>query len=92
MNNVDTVILDANEAVASHLEQLDIPSLFRIHEKPDPKRVMEFEEIATHFGYSLGIGALRVKRFHVAVRGRDGRKSRQTIETPDGTLPITPRN
>ncbi len=89
---IEEFMLAANEAVASHLEQLDIASLFRIHEKPDPKRVMEFEEIATHFGYSLGIGALRVKRFHVAVRGRDGRKARQTIETADDTLPITPRN
>jgi len=88
---IEEFMLAANEAVASHLEQLGIPSLFRIHEKPDPKRVMEFEEIATHFGYSLGIGALRVKRFNVAVRGRDGRKTRQTVETP-GDIPISPRN
>ena len=47
-------MLAANEAVASHLEAAAIASLYRIHEKPDPKRVMEFEEIAAHFGYSLG--------------------------------------
>ena len=88
---IEEFMLAANEAVASHLEQLGIPSLFRIHEKPDPKRVMEFEEVATHFGYSLGIGALRVKRFNVAVRGRDGRKTRQTVETP-GDIHISPRN
>jgi len=35
-----------------------IASVYRIHEMPDPKRVMEFEEIATHFGVSLGIGAI----------------------------------
>jgi len=88
---IEEFMLAANEAVASHLEQFGIPSLFRIHEKPDPKRVMEFEEIATHFGYSLGIGALRVKRFNVAVRGRDGRKTRKTVETP-GDIPISSRN
>ena len=88
---IEEFMLSANEAVASHLEQLGIPSLYRIHEHPDPKRVMEFEEIATHFGYSLGIGALRAKRFQVAVRGRDGRKTRQTIETP-GDIPVSPRN
>ena len=60
---IEEFMLSANEAVASHLEQADIASIFRIHEKPDPKRVMEFEEIATHFGYSLGIGAVPVKRF-----------------------------
>ncbi len=31
--------------------------IFRIHERPDPKRVMEFEEVAAHFGYSLALGA-----------------------------------
>ncbi len=55
-------MLAANEAVASHLEQRGWPSIYRIHEKPDPKRVMEFEEVAAHFGYSLGVGALPVKR------------------------------
>ena len=60
---IEEFMLAANEAVASHLEQAGIPSIFRIHEKPDPKRVAEFEEIATHFGYSLGIGAIPVKRF-----------------------------
>jgi ribonuclease R len=76
---IEEFMLSANEAVASHLEQAEIPSLFRIHEKPDPKRVMEFEEIATHFGYSLGVGALPVKRFHMVERGRDGRKIRKDV-------------
>ena len=72
---IEEFMLAANEAVASHLEQSGIPSLFRIHEKPDPKRVLEFEEIASHFGYSLGIGALPVKRFRMTERGRDGRQA-----------------
>ncbi|MEI9814819.1 MAG: ribonuclease R [Acidobacteriota bacterium] len=60
---IEEFMLAANEAVASHLESLDVPSLYRIHERPDPKRVLEFEEIATHFGYSLAGGAAPVKRF-----------------------------
>ncbi len=50
-------MLAANECVATWLEQLGIPSIYRIHEKPDAKRVIEFEETAAAFGYSLGIGA-----------------------------------
>jgi ribonuclease R len=56
-----------------------IPSLYRIHEMPDAKRVMEFEEIAAHFGYSLGVGAIPVKKFAVADKRRDGRKVRKDI-------------
>ncbi len=69
---IEEFMLAANEAVASHLESLGAPMIFRIHERPDPKRVAEFEEIATHFGYSLAGGATPVKRFRNA-RGRDGR-------------------
>ena len=60
---IEEFMLAANEAVALHLEALEVPSVYRIHERPDPKRVLEFEEIATHFGYSLRGGAAPVKRF-----------------------------
>ncbi|HUJ50702.1 MAG TPA: VacB/RNase II family 3'-5' exoribonuclease [Bryobacteraceae bacterium] len=89
---IEEFMLAANEAVASHLERLEIPSLFRIHETPDPKRVMEFEEIAAHFGYSLGIGAIPVKRFRTAERGREGRKVRRDVEIAAGSAAISPRN
>ena len=69
-----------------------IPSLYRIHEMPDPKRVSEFEELASHFGYSLGIGALPVKRFAVVKRHRDGRKTRRDIVLPDESFTISSRN
>ena len=59
---IEEFMLAANEAVASHLEQAGVPMIYRIHERPDPKRVMEFEDVATHFGYSLGAGATPVKR------------------------------
>ncbi len=60
---IEEFMLAANEAVASHLEHAGVPMIYRIHERPDPKRVLEFEDVATHFGYSLGAGATPVKRF-----------------------------
>ena len=44
---------------------------------------MEFEELAASFGYSLGIGAIPVKRFAVKDRHRDGGKSRRDIVLAD---------
>ena len=52
---IEEFMLAANEAVAGYLERRGIPSLYRIHEKPEAKKVMEFEEIAATFGYSLGV-------------------------------------
>jgi ribonuclease R len=60
---IEEFMLAANEAVASHLEAKGVPMIYRIHERPDPKRVMEFEDVAIQFGYSLGSGAAPVKRF-----------------------------
>jgi len=89
---IEEFMLTANEAVAGHLENLNLPTLFRIHETPDPKRVMEFEEVAAHFGYSLGIGAVPVKRFPVVDRKRDGRKVRKDIVLAGENLSLSSRN
>ena len=67
---IEEFMLAANEAVASHLEAAAVPSLYRIHERPDPKRVLEFEDIAATFGYSLAGGAAPVKRFRDKATGR----------------------
>ncbi|MEW5978501.1 MAG: VacB/RNase II family 3'-5' exoribonuclease [Acidobacteriota bacterium] len=52
---IEEFMLTANETVARHLFQRSA-SLYRIHESPDPLKVLEFNEIAAGFGYSLGVG------------------------------------
>ncbi len=74
---IEEFMLAANEAVASYLEKRAIASLHRVHEKPDPKKVLEFEELAHAFGYSLGVENLAerqvvVKHGHSAGRARPG--------------------
>ncbi|HVG90667.1 MAG TPA: RNB domain-containing ribonuclease, partial [Alphaproteobacteria bacterium] len=90
---IEEFMLAANETVASHLEQRGVPSLYRIHEKPDAKRIYEFETLAAGFGYSLGVGALPIKR--VQTRGdkrhyRDSGRRPPTIELPE-EVHVTPR-
>lgn len=89
---IEEFMLAANEAVASHLENTGQPSIYRIHEKPDPKRVMEFEEVAAHFGVSLGIGAIPVKKFAMTDRHRDGTKRRREIVLAESTINLSSRN
>ncbi len=78
---IEEFMLAANEAVASHLETAGIPSIFRIHERPDPKRVLEFEEVASHFGYQLAPGAAPVKRF----RDKTGGTMAVALDNPNLT-------
>ena len=89
---IEEFMLAANEAVASHLERRGIPSIFRVHERPDPQRVLEFEEIAAHFGQSLGLAPMPVKRFPVVDRKRDRRKIRKDLVLADERLAVSSRN
>jgi ribonuclease R len=86
---IEEFMLAANEAVASRMAAA--PFIYRIHEPPEPKRVMEFEEVAAAFGYSLGIGAIPVRRFHITDRHRDGSKSRKQLLVPERAA-VSPRH
>jgi ribonuclease R len=90
---IEEFMLAANECVAVWLEDLGVPSLYRIHEKPDPRRVVQFEELAAGFGYSLGLGPLPVRRVQTRAERREshgqGRNPRQH-EVPED-IAVTPR-
>jgi ribonuclease R len=90
---IEEFMLAANECVATWLEDLGVPSLYRIHEKPEPRRVVQFEELAAAFGYSLGLGALPVKRIQTRGDRRDAQRTGRnvrTYEVPED-IPVTPR-
>jgi ribonuclease R len=90
---IEEFMLSANECVAHYLENRRIASLYRIHEKPDAKRVYDFEVIAATFGYSLGVGPLPIHRVQLKGDRRNahgtGRNVRE-IEIPK-EVHITPR-
>ena len=90
---IEEFMLSANETVAHHLDSHRIASLYRIHEKPDAKRVYDFETIAATFGYSLGVGALPIHRVQMKADRRSnygtGKRTRD-IEIPK-EVHITPR-
>jgi ribonuclease R len=63
---IEEFMLAANRAVAAYLLKRGIEALHRVHEKPDARKVLEFEELARAFGYSLGVADLHQRE--VAVR------------------------
>ncbi len=90
---IEEFMLAANECVATWHEDLGVPSLYRVHEKPEPRRVVQFEELAASFGYSLGLGALPVKRMQTRGERREQRgqgRNPRTHEVPED-IAVTPR-
>jgi ribonuclease R len=63
---IEEFMLAANRAVAGYLLKRGILALHRVHEKPDARKVLEFEELARAFGYSLGVENLQQRE--IAVR------------------------
>ncbi|MGD0830591.1 MAG: VacB/RNase II family 3'-5' exoribonuclease [Terracidiphilus sp.] len=90
---IEEFMLAANECVATWLEDLGVPSLYRIHEKPEPRRVAQFEELAASFGYTLGLGALPVKRLQMKSDRRDALRTGRNVRTHEVVedIPVTPR-
>jgi ribonuclease R len=86
---IEEFMLAANEAVAGALESHGVPSIYRVHERPDPKRVAEFAELAQSFGYKFGTGHLGAKTFARYERKRDGRKVRKEVTVYEDGEAIT---
>jgi ribonuclease R len=90
---IEEFMLSANECVAEYLQSHRIASLYRVHEKPDAKRVYDFEVIAAAFGYSLGVGPLPIQKIQFKSDRRSsygtGKRARE-IEIPK-EVHITPR-
>ena len=96
---IEEFMLTANECVAHWLEAQG-ESIYRIHELPDPKRILDFEEVASTYGQTLGFSSLPVKKLTMKT---DRRSSRANVEryggrarAPQGhevpeSIPVTPQ-
>ena len=68
---IEEFMLLANETVAQHLDDHEVPTLYRIHEEPDPLKVEEFEEFISTLGYSLAAPPNDVKPAPLPEAGRE---------------------
>jgi ribonuclease R len=78
---IEEFMLIANETVAEYLDAHDVPTLYRIHEEPDPLKVEEFEEFVSTLGYSLAApaGHIRPRHFQKLVERIHGKPEEKPI-------------
>ena len=50
---IEDFMIEANEAVAEKLFWLEIPSIYRTHEKPDSERIEALNDVLGKFGYRI---------------------------------------
>ncbi len=51
---IEECMLAANEVVAKELKDHNVPAIYRIHEDPDPDRLLEFRDLAATYGFRAG--------------------------------------
>ncbi len=69
---IEEFMLAANEAVARELKKRAIPTIYRIHENPDPEKLAEYREFVLGFNYRVGDVTHRaeLQRLLAAIRGK----------------------
>jgi len=50
---IEEFMLAANEAVAKHLQFAKQPAIYRVHDRPDPDRLVDLREVLQTFGHEL---------------------------------------
>ena len=69
---VEEFMLAANEAVARELKNRLIPTVYRVHEKPDPDKLAEYRELVRSYDYKAGDLTQRaeLQRLLASLRGK----------------------
>jgi ribonuclease R len=69
---IEEFMLTANETIARELKKRAIPTIYRVHENPDPEKLAEYREFALSFGYKIGDLTHRaeLQRLLAEIRGK----------------------
>jgi len=51
---IEEFMLAANEAIARELKKRSVPTVYRVHENPDPEKLAEYRELVLSFNYRVG--------------------------------------
>ena len=76
---VEEFMVLANEVVAQHLESLEVPSIYRIHEEPDPAKVEAFAEMVSTFGLKFRPKRLNPAEFQKFISSIAGRPDERML-------------
>lgn len=69
---IEVFMILANEAVASTFENLDLPFIYRVHDKPDIMKLQDLKVMAGYLGYSLrGNYATEIQKFLNSIKEED---------------------
>ncbi|OGW62964.1 MAG: ribonuclease R [Nitrospirae bacterium RIFCSPLOW2_12_42_9] len=75
---IEEFMLAANETIARHMGNKEIPFIYRVHESPDEDKIMEFNEFMEDLGYKFKLNHQQPKTFQRLLNKLEG-KSEETL-------------
>ncbi len=79
---IEEFMLMCNEVIAQHMHWLEIPFVYRVHEEPDPEKIMFLNRFLHNMGYSVkGFQNLQPKALQQVVEMVKGKKEERIIST-----------
>lgn len=80
---IESFMLAANETVAEHYDKLNVPFLYRVHEKPEGERAQKFFEFSSSVGYPIygDPNNLKPAMFQNVIKEVEGTQVSQMIST-----------
>ena len=76
---IEEFMLLANETVATHFSRLGLPSIYRIHEEPQPQRLIEFSELASAYGYRFPVERVSSKDYQRLSKQIEGKPEERVL-------------
>ena len=75
---IEEFMLAANETIARHMGNKEIPFIYRVHESPDEDKIMEFNEFMEDLGYKFKLNHQQPKTFQRLLNKLEG-KTEETL-------------
>jgi len=75
---IEEFMLAANETIAQHMGNKEIPFIYRVHESPDEDKIMEFNEFMEDLGYKFKLNHQQPKTFQRLLNKLEG-KTEETL-------------
>lgn len=79
---IEEFMIVCNETVAEHMYWKELPFVYRVHEDPDPEKIMALNELVHNFGYSIkGADEIHPKALQQLLEKITGKREERLIST-----------
>jgi len=79
---IEEFMIVCNETIAEHMYWKELPFVYRVHEDPDPEKIMALNQLVHNFGYSIkGADEIHPKALQQLLDKITGKREERLIST-----------